>query len=184
MTIPKITWIYEAHESPAFHLGRDERFIDAISHHAGVAIDRLEGRLLELAPSGGFIILNAFGPREALAGCSPERWADLAPRLIPLDVSSSRIFDRLLEPLSLAAAVDAPTHLAWTRDPTNAQGTQGLFGLRAIGRVMGVAIDPGGSERYCRMSGPPLPQLLAEYLAALDESRRGDGLTSASPGHS
>lgn len=182
MTAMKISWVSEVHDSPVFHLGRDERFIDEVASCAGVAIERLEGRLLEVAPADGFIILNSFGPYESLAGCEPARLAGLAPRLIPLDVSGSRICDRLLEPLALAAAVDGPAHLAWTRDPVNARGGQGLFGLRAIARVLGMATDVGGSVHYCRIVGPPLPQLLAAYLAALDHQRRSEGLPAVGPG--
>lgn len=174
MTSLSIAWIYEPHDSPRFHLGRDDRFVQEVSRHAGVAIPYLEGRLQDIAPMDGFILLNSFGPSHSLSGCDPERRDELASRLVAMDVSNSRIFERVLEPLSLAAAVDVFSHLAWQKPESVPGGTQFLYGLREISSDLQVDLEGDSSPRYCRMlSEPPggLPHLLVRYLLSLLEHR-------------
>lgn len=171
MTALKITWVYEPHDSPRYHLGRDQRFVDAIARHAGVDIPLLEGRLADLAPPDGFILLNSSDPGTALRACPPEQRAELAPRLVPLDVSQSRIYQRILDGLGVAAAVDSFAHGGWTN---STPGEHGLYGLRAVAAAIGATCTADGSEGYCYLSGPPareLPQLIADYLRALHARR-------------
>lgn len=176
MTTFKVAWIYEAHDSPRFHLGRDERFIDEVARYAGVSISRIEGRLQEVAPRDGFMLLNSFGPAHSLSSCDPDRRQDLASRMIAVDVSDSRIFERVLEPLSIAGAIDALSHLAWQEQSAGSGSAQYLYGLSDVARKLNANCEGAGSKRYCRMlseSAGGLPELLARYLVALHASRVG-----------
>lgn len=180
MTAPKITWVNEPNDSPMMHLGPDPAFVAEVGRFAGVRVPLVEGRLLDVAPSDGYILLNASSPGEALHGANPEVVTDLASRLVPLDMGTAGIWKRL-EALSYPAWVSTSSQMSWR----NGEGSQGIYGLREVGTRIGATCDPHGgwdpnahnavgSERYCflvsdRHEG--LPHLLADYLITLHEVR-------------
>lgn len=177
MTISNISWIYEPDESPAFHLPPDEAFVRILGQHANLAIERLDGRLCDHVQVSGFILLNSFHPCNAIEACAPEFRSSVAARAIALDVSPSRIFARVLDALRPAAAVDVQSHVEWTRSPTVPGRSCGLYGIREIGAMIGASCDATGSpsERYAYLTSTThagLPHLLADYLSALEDSRR------------
>lgn len=179
----EITWIYEPHDSPLFHLGRDDRFVSEVSRHAGTEIPYVEGRLDDVAPRHGFILLNSFGPSDSLRACEAERRTELAARLVAIDVSSSRIFERVLEPLSIAGAIDVPAHLAW-QSSEGAASSQGFYGLQHVADRLDVRRDLASSTKYCRMwceQQGGLPWLLAKYLVTLNEVRNAAAAVAPPP---
>lgn len=171
----KITWVCEPHDSPSFHLGPNQRFIDEIGRHTGVTVPRVSGRLCDVAPDEGFILLSASHPGESLAACATELQQKLAARMVPLDVSRSRIFDRVLEGLSVPAAVDSVSHLEWSQAAPDVTGARGPYGLRSIGTTLGAPCGDGveGSRNYCYLTSAThqgLPHLLADFLIALHKT--------------
>ena len=110
----------------------------------------------------------------ALDECSAEQRIELAGRLVPIETSRIRIFEELLEPLSLAAAIDSMSMMEWERGDPHQVGTRGLYGRRDVGQLVGAACLLFKSERYCYLQSPThrgLPHLLADYLNALGEQR-------------
>ena len=173
----RICWIREPEESPRFHMADDEAFVRAVSDHAGVAIERIDGRLCDHIPAHGFVLLHSADPHEALAACAPAQRAGTSARIVLLDVSRSRIFSSVLESLRVAAALDYASHLAWARGRSARPDGEacGLYGLRSVGTAIGATCDPsmGASENYgflISAAHEGLPHLLADYLAALDVS--------------
>jgi len=173
ISIP-VTWVYEPPRLPPapMHVGPEHyaRFIEEVGHHAGVSIPLVRGFLRDVAPGEGFILLKASThPKLVLDECAPERRAELASRLVPIVGDRTRIFENLLEPLSVPAAVDGMTLLEWkVADPVK-PGARGPYGLRDIGHLVGASCLEFESARYCYLSSPThqgLPHLLADYLAA------------------
>jgi hypothetical protein len=174
-----ITWMYHADDiesSLRINAGRDAQFVLEVARHTGVAIPLVERKLCEAAPAEGFVLWNVHGldPSYGLRECS-ERVAELAPRLVALDASTSRIF-RLLELMHMAAAIDPISHLVWKNANKDDNRPQGLYGQREIAARIGArCADKGGSENYCYLTsanGEGLPKLLADYLIALHQTQR------------
>lgn len=167
-----ITWVYEPHDSPMFHLGRDHRFVEEVGKRAGLTIPVLEGPLRDVAPAEGFILLNSFRATDSLMDCASADRGAFAERLIAIDASRSRIFESMLEPWSMAGAVDATSHAQWSQ-PGRSAGTPGLYGLRSIGPDIEATFEGEGSARYAYLVSPQreLPHLLADYLVALHRAR-------------
>jgi len=182
MTSLKITWVYEpqvgAEHPTAMGLDHFAPFVEQVGRYASVTIPRTDGRLCDVAPDDGFILLKTSSTHRSLTECSDERRADLASRIVPLGVSQTRVFENLLEPLSIPAAVDSMTHFEWTGSAPDALGADGLLGLKAIGAQIGANCPFLSSERYCYLSSKThhgLPHLLADYLAALHAARQQAG---------
>lgn len=177
-----ITWLHCADtdlSAARLNLGRDEALINEIGRHAGVTIPVVEGRLRDAGPLEGFILWNAYGRdlADAFAASSVEQSSALAskfaPRMVQIDASTSRIFQRL-ESLRIAAAIDVSSHQSW-KDVKSVgrgrQGRQGIFGRRAIASGIDAHCDDRQrSKEYCYITGArdtELPQLVADYLKAL-----------------
>jgi hypothetical protein len=132
--------------------------------------------LRDALPLDGFIILRSLNHVAlSLAECDPAQRAEVAARLVPIQVSGTRIFERILENLSVAAAIDGMSYQEWQgRDPAK-QTAHGLYGLHQIGQLAGgECVSLFQSERYCYLQSFAhfgLPHLLADYLAALERSR-------------
>ena len=95
-----------------------------------------------------------------------------ARRLVALGESRVAVFDELLEPLSIAAAVDTMTFMEWRGDSTTARDTRGPYGRRDIGALVGASPLIYKSERYCYLHSKThhgLPHLLADYLTVYAE---------------
>ena len=169
-----ITWVYVPPLRPPDAMSSGpERYaglIAEIGRFAEVSIPMVQGPLWSVAPLQGIILMSgASHPVVAINECAPERRIDLARRLVPIDVGRTRVFEELLEPLSLPAAVDSMTHLEWEGADPNKPGARGPYGLREIGRLVGASCLLFESERYCYLHSPThhgLPHLLADYLTA------------------
>jgi len=171
----RITWVYEPPRlPPAPNQVTPQtyaRFVDEVGRRAGVDIPLVEGFLRDVAPADGFILLKASAhPGVALDECDVRRQADIASRLIPIDVDRTRILETLLEALSIPAAIDLMSLDEWeTKDPATI-GAWGLHGRKDIGELVGASCKLYKSARYCYLHSPThhgLPHLLADYLAAL-----------------
>jgi len=161
-------------------MAHDEAFVRAVADHAGVAIERIDGRLCDHVPAHGFVLLHSADVHVSLAACARAHRDGIAGRIVALDVSRSRIFSRVLESLRLAAAVDAASHLAWSRAPAARADREscGLYGLRSVASAIGAtcAHSAEASENYCFLTSAAhenLPHLVASYLVALASSNSG-----------
>jgi hypothetical protein len=169
-----ITWVYEPDREPPTPMSAGPeyyaRFIDEVGRFAGVSIPMVEGFLRDVAPSEGIILLNGSADVVlVLDECAAEGLADLTRRLVPISEGPIRIFEKLLEPLSLPAAVDWMTHGEWEHADPNKPGAYGPYGRRDIGQLVGARCLMYESERYCYLHSPThhgLPHLLADYLTA------------------
>jgi len=144
--------------------------VDEIGRFAGVSIPMVEGFLREVTPPEGIILLNGSADTLlVLDECAAEGRLDLARRLVPLGEGQIRIFEKLLEPLSLPAAVDWVTHGEWEHADPDKPGAYGPYGRRDIAQLVGATCLMYESERYCYLHSPThhgLPHLLADYLTA------------------
>jgi hypothetical protein len=149
---------------------RYARFIGEVEHFAGVSVRQVQGSLRDVASSEGIILMNtSVDPVLALDEFSAAGRAELAARLVPISESRIRIFERLLEPLSLPAAIDTMTFMEWESDDPNSLGARGPYGRRDVGHLVGASCLLFESERYCYLQSPThhgLPHLLADYLTA------------------
>jgi len=148
------------------------RFVEEVGRRAGVDIPFVEGFLRDVAPADGFILLNASAhPVMVVGECAPEQQADLASRLIPIDEDRVRIFEKLLEPLSIPGAIESMSLMEWELQDPATIGARGLYGRHDIGEVVGARCNNlFRSARYCYLESSThygLPHLLADYLAAL-----------------
>jgi hypothetical protein len=180
----KITWVVEPNESPAFNMGRDQIFIDEIGRHAGVFVEQKEGALGDVAPREGYILLSSFHPQLALDSIDPVLRPEIASRTIPLDVSPSRIFSRILEGLGVPAAVDTASYLRWKASDRHSLGAFGPYGLKKVAARVGATcisshVGNGGeppaqtdSANYCYLHSSThygMTHLLADYLLHLHD---------------
>jgi len=143
MSIP-ITWVYEPPRLPPapMQVGPEHyaRFIEEVGRHAGVSVPLVHGFLRDVAPEEGFILLEASThPKLVLDEFPPEKRAALAVRLVPMVISRTRIFESLLEPLSVPAAVDSMTLQEWRIADPATPGARGPYGLRDIGHLVGAS---------------------------------------------
>jgi hypothetical protein len=180
----KLTWVFEAHGSPSFNMGKDQEFIDEIGRYAGVDVAMKEGALKDVAPSEGFILLSSFHPQLAIDAVDPLLRPDVASRTIPLDVSPSRIFTRILEGLRVPAAVDTASYLRWKASDRHTLGAFGPYGLRKVASLVGASCvsshigssgkspDQVDSVNYCYLHSPShygVTHLLADFLIRLHD---------------
>jgi len=172
MTSVHITWVYEPTRSSDQSMLSSQHyapFIEQVGRYADVSIPLVQGFLRDVAPPEGIILLaSSAHPKLVLDECAAEKQANLASRLVPIDESRIRIFDNLLEPLSIPAAVDGMTLHEW-ESGAGYPGARGPYGLRDIGRLVGASCLLFESARYCYLQSPThrgLPHLLADYLIA------------------
>jgi hypothetical protein len=143
------------------------RFIKELAGCAGCSIQTIEQ--LSDAPASDFIVFAGADARVSLSECPIEQQSSIARRLVPINASRSGIFNKLLEPLSLPAAIDGLSMMEWKVGDPNQHGTRGLHGLREVGRLAGASCLLFQSERYCFLESSThrgLPHLLADYLTA------------------
>lgn len=143
------------------------RFIDELAGHAACPIQTIEH--LREAPGSDLIVFAGADVRVSLNECPIDEQPTIARRLIPINASRPKIFETLLEPLSLAAAIDDMSMLEWKLRAPEQTGTRGLHGLRDVGKSVGADCLIFQSERYCFLESSThrgLPHLLADYLSA------------------
>jgi len=127
--------------------------------------------LKDLRSDADFVLLSAsIAPSLALAECAPQDQTELATKLVPLQVSGTRIFE-MLETLTLPAAVPSLAMAEWQGSRHEEDGASGLYGLKEIGRAAGAScVDLFTSQHYCYLESSShrgLPHLLSDYLRAL-----------------
>lgn len=148
-------------------------FVDAVGRYGGQSVPFIQASLRDAAPTSGFVLFAGANVKAALEECPLARRSELASRLIPIDASRTRILERLLEPLSLAAAIDDMSLREWETQ-TERLGASGLFGLQDVGKRVGAESLLYESERYCYLRSPThhgLPHLLVDYLKELGMQR-------------
>ena len=149
---------------------RYDRFVSELERYTGTGVSRASGRLCDVAPADGLVLLDGtVDVRESIAECSPDMQADLLTRVIPFGVGRTRIFEKLLEPLSLLAAIDVLSFWEWDTQEPDTSGARGLYGLREVGARIGASCLVFESARYCYLQSEAhhgLPHLLADYLRA------------------
>ena len=171
-----ITWVDEPSrpelESDAAVPERLLPFVEAVGREAGVTIQCVTGFLREVAPANGIVLLNASAhPTVVLDECGPDVREDLARRLVPITIDRHRIFETILEELSVAAAVDGLSLAEWSVSQGRT-GAWGPHGLRDIGALVGARCVLYESARYCYLQSAThngLPHLLADYLTVYAE---------------
>jgi hypothetical protein len=144
-----------------------DRFIEELACHASSSIQTIEQ--LHEAPTSDFIVFAGADARASLNDCPLEQQPSISRRLVPINASRPKIFEKLLEPLSLPAAIDDLSMLEWKLSAPSQVGTRGLHGLREVGRLASASCLIFQSERYCFLESPThrgLPHLLADYLTA------------------
>ena len=168
-----ITLVYEPPRLPPTPMRsgpeRFAGFLDELSRYAG-AVRVIEGRLSEVAPAAGFVLLaGGVHPAMALDECSPEQRLDLATRLVPLGTSQKGIF-ALLEEWLLPAAVENLALVEWEAAEQDEIGARGLYGRRDVGQRAGAScVELFSSAHYCYLQSVKhhgLPHLLVDYLSA------------------
>lgn len=141
-----------------------ERFLKEVERHASCTIGLTEE--LQEAPESDFIVFAGADLRATLQRYSAGDQVAFSRRLVPMNASSSDIFEGLLEPLSLPAAIDSMSFAGWHLGQT---GARGLHGLRSIGSTIGASCLVFQSENYCYFKSERhqgLPHLLVDYLNA------------------
>lgn len=148
---------------------RRSRFIDALGRHSGVPVAVTEAPLREAMQRDGFILANAES-LVSLSELAEEERSALAPRFVAVGVSRPRIFQRVLEPLQIAAAVDGMTLFEWEEERPETVGARGPHGRKDVAAKIGATCLLFESQHYCYLASEShhgLPHLLADYLAAL-----------------
>jgi hypothetical protein len=175
MTSLSVAFVYQ---SPAAHPGQGmavySRFVAELGQHAASPLETF-GRLHEV-PESAFIIFAGDDARATLESYPVDQRPSIAARLIPINASRPRIFERLLEPLSIPGAIDSMSLLEWEMQNSSTKGTRGLYGLREIGNAAGAECRLFESKHYCFLQSAThtgLPHLLADYLLALLSVRKG-----------
>lgn len=157
-------------------------FCDALGAHAGSAVHVATQSLCDVVkqyPDAYILLSTHRHPREALRECSIDVQARVAARVVALEQDGPRVAEDVLEPLSIAGAIDTWSLMTWKESYWNrndadhwkqAIGTIGFLGLAGVGAGVGARCHPGDS-RYCYLSGPlhegGLPHLMVDYLRAL-----------------
>lgn len=175
MTSLSITFVCHPYGPTPMSSGpaRYTQFIDAIGHYTRQSVPFIQASLRDAAATAGFVLFAGTDVKGALEECPLERRSELASRLVPINTSRPRIFERLLEPLSLAAAIDAMSLSEWEMRPDRV-GASEEFGLQDVGTRVGASPLLLESARYCYLRSPThhgLPHLLADYLKELDAQR-------------
>lgn len=145
-------------------------FLDELAAHTGAYVAVEECFLRDLQTAADFVLLSAsVAPSLALAECAPELQTELAQKLVPMQVSTTGIFE-MLEKFSLPAAVTSLALAEWEATRLDRPRASGLHGQREIGHAAGAScVDLFTSERYCYLESKThrgLPHLLADYLQA------------------
>ena len=146
-------------------------FLEELARHLGAPVPVEVCFLKDLRSDADFVLLSAsIAPSLALAECAPQDQTELATKLVPLQVSGTRIFE-MLETLTLPAAVPSLAMAEWQGSRHEEDGASGLYGLKEIGRAAGAScVDLFTSQHYCYLESSShrgLPHLLSDYLRAL-----------------
>lgn len=183
MTLPPITFVTESpttdpmpgYAGPRIFLP----FIEELEQRAAMPIPVRYGLLKEALPLEGFILLDSPNhPVMTLDEQAPELRAKLAEWIVPIGIHDvgHKVYSKVLEPLSLPAAIDGASFQDWRSSSKHGIGARGLYGLHAIAHLIGAECEDAFSlsERYCYLTSRVhfgLPHLLLDYLTALANTR-------------
>lgn len=182
MTLPPITFVAESplpSHIPSYAGPRMLMpFVEEVGRRAG-RVPPIIGCLRDALPLDGFILFDSLShPALALEAYPPAIRAEIAARLVPIGIVDigERVYSKVLEPFSVAAAIDVISILQWEGSDHNLTEAHGLYGLHAIAALIGAEQESAvsRSERYCYLKSHShygLPHLLLDYLSALAESR-------------
>jgi hypothetical protein len=149
------------------------RFISEMGRHNGREVQIIDGALSD-APSTGFVLFAGADVRVALNECPEGIRSELASRLVAVGGTRPKILEKVVEPLSLAGAIDSMSFLEWKVQGTTL-GAWGLYGRKDLAERIGARCLLYKSARYCYLHSPThdgLPHLVVDYLGALDASDR------------
>jgi hypothetical protein len=168
----KVLWVNEPRRESAKTSGDllydPERFASKLAGHLG-ALSRRDGWLRDIDLDETLIVL---APSDSPTWAASEVSPQVAARTVVLGASTPHLCDKLLEPYSLAGAIDTFSLLGDRR--RERLGAQGLYALREPGLATGAKAGPFRSARYCVLTSTihdGLPHLLADYLQALWRQR-------------
>jgi hypothetical protein len=174
----QITLLYEpsAERKIPFAAGaeRYRRFAEELGRYAGTPVRVVEGYLKSTHEDGYILFAGSGDVSRSLAECGRERAAQLAPRILLLDVSWQRALEQL-ERNRLAGAVDSLRMSEWLAHPSSCTGP---FGLRYLTKAIGASCVPLPglrSRHYCLLESKShrgMPHLLADYLTAYDRDQK------------
>lgn len=174
----RITLLFEpsADRAIPFAVGpeRYQRLADELGRYAAAPV-QIVNDFLRKAPADGYVLFAGNGDlSRSLADCGPALAAQLAPRLLLLDVSWQKAIEQL-EKHRLAGAVDSLRMSEWLARPSSSAGP---FGLRYLAKPLGascVSMPALRSAHYCLLHSEQhrgMPHLLANYLAAYDRDQQ------------
>jgi hypothetical protein len=176
--IMRITLLFEPPPDRAipFAAGpeRYQRLVDELSRYVGTQVQIVKD-VLQKAPTDTYVLFAGVGDlSRSLGNCGPALAAQLAPRIVLLDVSWQKALEQL-EKYRLAGAVDSLRLSEWLARPSSCTGP---FGLRYLTKSLGASCVPLPSfcsARYCLLESKyhrGMPHLLANYLAAYDRDQQ------------
>jgi hypothetical protein len=176
MKLLPVTFVYQSALSPLSSMATGiegyAKFMTALQRQRGISLTVIERRLAEVIDLPGYLLFGGADCLVALFECPVERQSSVALRLVPLNASRPKIFQKLLEPYSLAGAIDDMSLLEWESPNVGPIDAHGLFGRKDIANLIGATPDFLISERYAYLKSSThdgLPHLLADYLVALDQ---------------
>ena len=180
-----VTFIYQSpveDTSPAACGYRGhEHFVAALLQQPQISLQFVLGKLAEISRVElGYIIFDGIDAGVALLSCNVETRSEIASRMIPINASRPRIFQKLLEKYALAGAIDGMSMAEW--ESVNSEGAHGLFGRKDIAARIGAVPDFLESERYAYLKSSThhgLPHLVADYICALSAARDSAPSTAA-----
>jgi len=151
-------------------------FVAAVGRVPGVNVVCRRESLVEAAThAADFFFMAGSDCEVELLGCAECVRSDVAARLVPMNASRPRIFQKLLERYSMPCAIDGMSIAEWGAEP--AAGVAGIFGRKDVAREIGAAQEFLSSERYaylkCSMAAD-LPAFLVAYLLAARRLQRAD----------
>lgn len=151
-------------------------FVVAVGRVPGVNVVCRRESLVEAATHAADFFLMAGSDCEVeLLRCAESVRSDVADRLVPMNASRPRIFQKLLERYSIPCAIDGMSIAEWAAEP--AAGVAGIFGRKDVAREIGAAQEFFASERYAYLkcsTCADLPAFLVAYLLAARRLQRAD----------
>jgi len=124
MTSLSVAFVYQSSGAhPGQGMTAYSRFVAELGQHAASPLKTF-GRLHE-APESDFIIFAGDDARATLESYPADQRPGIAARLIPINASRPRIFERLLEPLSIPGAIDSMSLLEWEQQTRAALAREG-----------------------------------------------------------
>ncbi len=146
-------------------------FVKALGRQLNMKIESRREHLVDaVSVLADFYILAGFDCEVELLRCPEPVRADIAARLVPINASRPKIFQKLLERYCVAAAIDSMSIAEWGADPR--PGVAGIFGRKDVAEDICATQEFLSSERYAYLKCPLTADLPAFLVAYLMASRR------------